>query len=235
MESETKKLSDEVAELFAEFVRYYEEGNLDYKEEIAKGWGKYFSLSVTISLLIAISFVLLGAFFPVEYLTANPHLVTYVYVYIIFGFMVLLFCFWLDFKSMEGFLKDAPLDFLKAYPETGKKEIEFLERLSGYSVQAITYVKLRYEQGYNDTGQVVGLLVGTLTKIGIFPALFALLLAAYKVSDESKLYTYAAFSIVGIYFMAFKVSNAGIRFKRYSFLLSFYLEHMRETSQEADK
>ena len=225
MEGETKKLSDEVAELFAEFVRYYEEGNLDYKKETAKGWGKYFFLSVTISLLIAISFVLLGSFFPVEYLTANPHLVTYIYVYIIFGLLVILFSFWLDFKSMEGFLKDTTLDFLKTHSEAGKKEIEFLEGLSGYSVQALTYVKLRYEQSFIDKDQVVGLLVGTLTKVGILPALLALLLAAYKLSNP---YTYAAFSIVGIYFMAFKISSAGIRFKRYSFLLGFYLEHMRE-------
>ena len=37
-----------------------------------------------------------------------------------------------------------------SYPDVGKKEIEFLQRLSGYSTHALHYAKARYEQACSD-------------------------------------------------------------------------------------
>ncbi len=230
MNVEDKEIAEEVSEIFQEFVAFKKAINENYKEESFKKYNRMNIWFNLICIFSALSYVFLGQYyFPVLF-KEYGYVLSWILVALIVGTAFFMLFIWSDIRELKDFLEDAPLHFLKAYPEIGKVEIEFLQKLDGYSSQALEFVRLRFDQANDDQGMVVNLLIGSLTKIGIFPAFLALVFALYKVPEASNsfLVMVLTFMVMGIYFVCFKVSSAGIRFKRCSFLIGFYLEHLRK-------
>ena len=105
---ETKKRSDEVAEVFNEFVQFYKQSSAEIDKELDSDDRKYAFKALALSLIVCILFVLFGKYLPIDHLNSNPHLVVYIYLFIILGFIILLVSlatlFRFQYKMMGGFI-----------------------------------------------------------------------------------------------------------------------------------
>lgn len=225
MDKEKLKLSEEVAEIFEAFVEYRQSSNELY-DELEGGLNK-------VVYGFAVFAFILGSvllFFAPDFIKESVVLIGTTFLLILLGFVGIMVHAFMTRESMKVFFTDATLDLLKGFPELAKSDLEFLQSLDKYSFESLRFVKLRFDNSVSSLNTLVGLLVGFLEKIGIFPALLALIVAFVKLpqSGALSLYTIAAFIVLGVYFVCFKVSVSKMFFNRYSFLLDFYLEHMRE-------
>ena len=76
------------------------------------------------------------------------------------------------------------------------------------------------------------MLVGVLTKVGLLPAVLAVLVMIVKHNSDNgfSLVSIAAFALIGIYFLCFKLTEASVKFEEYQSILNDYID-MRERTQ----
>lgn len=125
--------------------------------------------------------------------------------------------------SILQFLKNPLVIFMKSLVEESADELKLSAELKNFSIESLKLVKRGLDAGYQSINQRVGLLVGAIEKIGIFPGLVTLYLAA-STKTSPKIAVFIAVAMLSLYMLAFAVHHALPRLQYYQNLIDFELE-----------
>ena len=143
----------------------------------------------------------------------------------------------LDFQrsKVSRFLKDPTGEVLCAMPKRLMSQVEFFTKLDEFSSVSIRYVgdelARRSKLGHSTTG----LLVGSLTRVGLFPAVLLILIAISKTSTSKgvSVYEVSAFFMVALYFFCFRLGEFITKFEQYGDVLETYLNGRKSTEEQS--
>ncbi len=129
-------------------------------------------------------------------------------------------------KDVRSFLKAPVADLLKTSDKILKGEIALYAKLDKYSLGALIQTRNFLARKKSLVESLSSMLVGVLTKVGLLPAVFGVLVVIAKLNSDGgfSLMSFAAFALVGIYFFCFRLIEASVKFEEYQSILSDYIE-----------
>lgn len=132
-------------------------------------------------------------------------------------------------KEFRSFLKDPVADFLNASDKILKDEIALYTRLDKYPLDALLQTRNYFTRKKTLIESLSSMLVGVLTKVGLLSAVFAVLVMIAKLNSDNgfSLVSMAAFTLIGIYFVCFKLTEASVKFEEYQSILRDCIEIRR--------
>ncbi len=223
MENNEKEL--DARGVLAELISYREE--MSQVEENEKS-----SLSTRVSFWIWVLgiFLFLIGYFAVRYEVTIPteYMLVYLILFLASLIATVIFTYFKVSRDQElrSFLKDPVTDFLNASDEILKDEIALYARLDKYPLDAVIQTRNYFTRKKSLIESVSSMLVGVLTKVGLLPAAFAVLVMIAKLNSDNgfSLVSIAAFALIGIYFLCFKLTETSVKFEEYQSILSDYIE-----------
>ncbi len=158
----------------------------------------------------------------------TEYMLTYLAVLLASTIALVLFSY-LDYsrdKKLKSFMKDPVGDLLKSSDERLKCEIKLYAKFDEYPIDALIQARNYLTRKKSLIESVSNMLVGVLTKVGLLPAILAILISVFKVHSGSgySLISLVAFVLVGIYFFCFKLNEASVRFEEYQSIVGDYIE-----------
>ncbi len=186
--------------------------------------------------ILSFATLAIGAIFIIgsKFLNSNSLLIQPEYkqaFWMVFLFLTVIAALFLaiDFKKsgIWPFIKDPTGIVLEAMGDNLTSYIVMFQKLDSFSTEAITLTRDELARRSKIGISITGLLVGSLTKVGLLPAIIAILVTASKTGEGSdSIYAYEIFSymLVGLYFFCFRVGEAVVDFERYSDVLNTYLK-----------
>ncbi len=223
MENNEKEL--DARGVLAELISYREE--MSQVEENKKR-----SLSTRVSFWIWVFgiFLFLIGYLAVRHEITIPSEYTLVYLIIFLVSLVvavIFTCFKVSRnKEFRSFLKDPVADFLNASDQILKDEIALYARFDKYPLDAVIQIRNYFTRKKSLIESISSMLVGVLTKVGLLPAVLAVLVMIAKLNSDNgfSLVSIAAFALIGIYFVCFKLTETSVKFEEYKSILSDYIE-----------
>lgn len=222
MEENKLSLAQEVEQVFSDFAAYREESKRLFKEHdettpfLSKQWR-----------ILSVSLVFLGIFLvPIgHYLKWDNVFLMIFYLVILFGSICMSLTIYTDMKSV---FRDETLEHLRISKRNSHIEVKLLESFSNFSIEALQIVSHRLKNNSSSLQFATNMLVGSLAKVGMIPAVIAILVAISKLESE---YFYNIYFIVvgvlGIYLICMKFSGASMMLSKYCSYVDFHIKHMR--------
>ncbi len=140
-------------------------------------------------------------------------------VLILIGYVGIVFVQFLEIYAERGFLKQIIRNPLALYTqsliEKSACDVDFLIAIQSFSTHALRVAKVRLEVDQKAIMHRLGVIVGSLDKVGIIPGMFSLYLAAWSSSHQSFSVT-AAVVIFFFFVMALAVHHTLPRLALYS-------------------
>lgn len=147
----------------------------------------------------------------------------------VFGGAVLV----LQYLSIKSYFRDFTGDLLKVLGSSAKNEVALFEQLEPLSAQSIEYVAKRLDTASTQLGALRSFFIGAVEKIGIIPGVIATAVALSKIPQSAGISWLEPLSIMmlGIYGVAFPITTAKFRFRKYAFILNRYLESSNKSTE----
>lgn len=223
MENNEKELN--ARGVLADLISYRKELN-ENKEDKKSSWFKQLSFWVWV---FGILLLAIGHFVRKNEITIpTEYVLIYLIVFLasLIGTVILTYLEFTRDKEIISFLKDPTADFLKVSDETLKDEIALYASLDKYPLNALIQTRNYLARKKSLIESISSMFVGLLTKIGILPAVVAVLVVIAKLNNDGgiSLVSMVAFVSIGVYFICFRLIEASIKFEEYQSILSDYIE-----------
>lgn len=216
-------LTGEVERIFARLVVFREESNRSFDEDeearylLPKVW-RIVSFCLT---LLGVALIPVGQYFAFN-----------IWVLIVFMLMVVIGCVGMSFSlfaDFKGMLEDGVVDFFKSCERDAHLDVELYESFYDFSVESLQIALNRLTVSTTSLQSTIDVLVGGFTKVGILPAVIAILIALSKLDSEYFLnFYFVSIIVTGIYLVCFKFSQTRVFLTKYISYIDFHLKHRRE-------
>jgi len=211
--------------VLADLISYREELN-QVKEYEKSSWSSRVSFGIW---LLGVFLFVMG-YFALRYEITIPTEYMLIYLIVFLASLVVTVIFtYLDVardKEIRSFIKDPVADILEASDDILKDEIALYANLDKYPLDALIQTRNFLTRKKSLIESLSSMLVGVLTKVGLLPAVFAVLVMIVKLNSDNgfSLVLVAAFTLIGIYFVCFKLTEASVKFEEYQSILRDYIE-----------
>jgi hypothetical protein len=133
-------------------------------------------------------------------------------------------------KELKSFIKDPTLNILEASDRRLADEIKLYKSLDEYPAEAVIQTRNFLARKRTLVESVSSMFVGILTKVGVLPAVLAVLIMITKVDSGNSfsIVTMVGFVLIGIYIFCFRLIEASVKFDEYRSIISDYVDMRKE-------